>query len=247
VRDRALIWLVAQVTGGTGARGLGCEMAAPPEGGLLAPHPGARNTWGSRPSSAPYVTVEDEPYVTARNRIHGEDSPCFLDLYLLPEPFLGRHDAPLVALSAHPGRAGEDAQAYRRLGAADRLAEVATDRGTRFGWLADDVRAPPAGRWWRRCLGGRCRDGYGFGELADCDLAVEFHRYRSQAVVSATDNTAFAAVRVLPGRPGGQSRCRNRGDTSGPGMARSDTTARVLRAARLHEISADGITRQRKP
>jgi hypothetical protein len=85
-----------------------------------------------------------------------------------------------VVLSANPGRAPGDAEAYRNLGVAQRLTEIGTDGGTRFRWLADDVAGTPGGRWWRRCLGGLRDDGYSFDELASCVMAVEFHGYHSE-------------------------------------------------------------------
>jgi hypothetical protein len=96
------------------------------------------------------VVAEDEPHVAVWNGLHGVDSPFFLDLALPPEPFLGRWDAPLVVLSANPGRAPGDAETYRRLGAAQRLSEIGSVGGTRFRWLADDVADTPGRQWWRR-------------------------------------------------------------------------------------------------
>lgn len=139
-----------------------------------------RNPWIDLASSPPYVTADDAPYVTAWNNLPAvAGSPFSLDLDLPPEPFLGPHDAPLVVLSANPGRDPADAAAYRRIGMAERLAEVAKDGGTAFRWLGDDVRDTPAGRWWRRCLGALHKAGYSFGELSRCVLNVEFHGYHS--------------------------------------------------------------------
>jgi hypothetical protein len=70
-------------------------------------------------------------------------------------------------------------EAYKRIGVSDRLAEIAKDGGTRLRWLADDVQGTPGGRWWRRCLGGLADEGYGFDELSECVLDIEFHGYRS--------------------------------------------------------------------
>ena len=140
---------------------------------------GACNPWTGLGSAPPYIAAVDEPYITAWNSIVGTESPFFLDLSMPPEPFLGRWDAPLVVLSANPGRVPGDSEAYRHLGAAERLTEIGTDGGTRFRWLADDVASTPGGQWWRRCLGGLRDDGYSFDELADCVMAVEFHGYHS--------------------------------------------------------------------
>jgi len=138
-----------------------------------------RNPWISMPPSADYVTDEDGPYIEEWNKIHTGHPQYRIDLRLPPEPFLGYHDAPLVVLSANPGLAPDDYEAYQRVGAADRLAEVAKDGGGPFRWLADDVKDLPGGRWWRRCLSGLVKERLSFAELADLILAVEFHGYHT--------------------------------------------------------------------
>ena len=138
-----------------------------------------RNPWISLPPSADYVTEEDGPYIEEWNKIPIRHPQYRIDLRLPPEPFLGYHDAPLVVLSANPGLAPGDYEAYQRVGAADRLAELAKDGGGPFRWLAEDVKHTPGGKWWRRCLGGLVNKGLGFAELADLILAVEFHGYHA--------------------------------------------------------------------
>jgi hypothetical protein len=83
-------------------------------------------------------------------------------------------------LSANPGRAEGDAEAYRRIGAVSRLAEIAKDGGAPLRWLEEDVKNTPGGEWWRRCLGGLVKEGFSYAELADRILNVEFHGYHSQ-------------------------------------------------------------------
>jgi hypothetical protein len=144
-----------------------------------------RNPWADLACLPPYVTADDEPYVTAWNNLPAVAGSLFsLDLDLPPEPFLGPHDAPLVVLSANPGRDPGDDAAYQRIGVAGRLAEVSKDGGNTFRWLADDIRDTPAGRWWRRCLGALHKEGY---SSANCRNA--------SSTSNSTDTIPFAGPR----------------------------------------------------
>jgi len=59
------------------------------------------NPWTNRPSSASdYVLPEDRPYVVAWNRGQGEH--LRLHPEVMPEPFVGSRDAPLVVLQRNP-------------------------------------------------------------------------------------------------------------------------------------------------
>jgi hypothetical protein len=60
-----------------------------------------RNPWSDLPLKAPYVLPVDEPAISRFNaRAHPENA---LRLELIPEPFLGRPDAPVVLLNLNPG------------------------------------------------------------------------------------------------------------------------------------------------
>lgn len=140
-----------------------------------------RNPWTDLLASADgFVTEADQPYIEEWNKIHAGHREFQIDLSLPPEPFLGFHDAPLVVLSANPGRAEGDHEAYQRVGAADRLAEIVKEGGAPIRWLDEDVADTPGGRYWRRCLSGHVKDGLGFAELAVRILNVEFHGYHSE-------------------------------------------------------------------
>jgi hypothetical protein len=175
-----------------------------------------RNPWTGLGSSAPYVMAEDKPYIEAWNKLPGvADSPFRLQLDLPPEPFVGPYDAPLVVLSANPGWAPADAETYQRLGAAERLAEIAMDGGACFRWLADDVQDSPGGRWWRRCLGGLREEGYSFDDFVAVRAGCGVPRVPLGSLVRAAGHPPVAVVRVLPCRAGdGQGR-GDRADAGG--------------------------------
>jgi hypothetical protein len=63
-----------------------------------------------RPS---YVLASDEPHIRAFNATVGEGSRDALDLTLLPDPWVGRLQAPVVLLNLNPGHSPGDAAAHQ--------------------------------------------------------------------------------------------------------------------------------------
>ena len=59
------------------------------------------NPWLALPSRAPYVLPEDRSAVERFNRTAA--APVRLETSLLPEPYVGRVDAPVVLLTLNPG------------------------------------------------------------------------------------------------------------------------------------------------
>lgn len=59
------------------------------------------NPWPHFPRTAPYVLPEDAPLIVAFNRTARSEHRFHLDV--LPEPFLGAPDAPVLMLNLNPG------------------------------------------------------------------------------------------------------------------------------------------------
>ena len=57
------------------------------------------NPWGRLPCTAPFVLPEDKEEVLAFNKKVGEGHPAYLRLEVMPEPFVGKPDAPVVLLA----------------------------------------------------------------------------------------------------------------------------------------------------
>lgn len=76
-----------------------------------------KNPWVRLPPAAPFVLPEDEPHVRDYNQITGESSgrsAYVLDLDLLPVPYCGNWNAPIVVLGLNPFlRQGSDETTQR--------------------------------------------------------------------------------------------------------------------------------------
>ena len=64
------------------------------------------NPWLSLPEKAPFVLADDALHLEVYNEEHRSNTAYHL--HLLPLPFQGRPDAPIVLLSLNPGYAESD-------------------------------------------------------------------------------------------------------------------------------------------
>lgn len=106
--------------------------------------------WIDLPAEPPFVLPDDAPHVSMHERLYGGDPRRRLKLDRLPEPSLGRWDAPVVVLCGHPpacdeGR-GRDAQPVDRH---DALRQAIAGPPDRHLPLADP-RTGARHAWWRR-------------------------------------------------------------------------------------------------
>lgn len=136
------------------------------------------------PCGPTYVQPDDEPYVRAFNTIVGDDSPHALDLSLLPDPWVGRLDAPIVLLNLNPGRDPGDPAAHRLAEARNAIMANLRQEPTRFPLFYLDPDPPiadiPGARWWRRALR-PLTDRFGVDRVASQVVCLEFHGYHSVA------------------------------------------------------------------
>jgi hypothetical protein len=112
-----------------------------------------RNPWLDLPSEAPFVLPGDAQKIDAFNREASDSKRIHLNL--LPEPFLGSPDAPIVLLSLNPGFSPDDALSHSDATFAglsrDNLEHRASDHP--FYLLNPRITAP--GRlWWELHLRG---------------------------------------------------------------------------------------------
>jgi hypothetical protein len=116
------------------------------------------NPWGALDMGGPeYVLASDRPHVDVFNayRERTLDDRRFLNLKLLPEPFSGRRDAPVVILGRNPTYDDLDQELhatnvdYRE----KLLANLADDpSGQVLVHALSTFRHTHSGRWWYRCL-----------------------------------------------------------------------------------------------
>lgn len=138
------------------------------------------NPWADLPDTAPYVLPADRERVLAFNDRHGGSPADRLHLQILPEPYIGRIDAPIVLLKLSPGYLPEK----RRFTEDPRCREV-----WRLNALHEPLDYPfypldpflawtATARWWRRRLG-RLIDTFGERLLAENLLSIEAFPYHS--------------------------------------------------------------------
>jgi hypothetical protein len=141
-----------------------------------------RNPWTGLAARPPYVLEEDRPYVKAWNDTVGaERADLRLAVELLPDPFVGPRDAPLVILGLNPGFAGPELVEHRSRRFRDAVRSNLSDRRAHIHfYLTEPFAETAGGRWWRRCLRTLLKEGWTYEELARRVLAIEFHGYHSQ-------------------------------------------------------------------
>ena len=65
-----------------------------------------QNPWVTLPATPPYVFPDDAEAIGRFNKTADDSYRYHLDI--LPEPFLGRPDAPVVLLNLNPGYSGDE-------------------------------------------------------------------------------------------------------------------------------------------
>jgi len=138
----------------------------------------AVNPWNTLPATAPFVLAADRDAVAAFNQQAKQEH--VIDIGLLPEPFLGSPDAPIVLLGLNPGWSCEDSRWYAtpefsRLCRAS-LAHEAVDFP--FYLLNPAISGAPGARWWAAKLGALIKD-VNLATVACNVLCVEFFPYHS--------------------------------------------------------------------
>ena len=140
------------------------------------------NPWLDLPAERPYVLLSDKPHVEAFNRVHRDQRDTLLDARLLPEPWIGRLDAPVVLLLLNPGWQEEDLELHRqeafKRASLDNLAQRHSEWP--FHYLDPAFSDSAGGRWWWRCLR-QVVETCGREATAHHVLGLEFHGYHSKS------------------------------------------------------------------
>lgn len=161
------------------------------------------NPWCRLPAVPPHVLEEDAALIAAFNR---RARPMHrVDQTLLPEPFLGRHDAPVVVLGLNPGWRSDDAAWHVDPEFVARSRANLEQRPLAFPfYLLDPSLSAPGCRWWSRKLW-RPIEAVGLDAVAHRLLCVEFfgyhsHRYGSGVPRLPSQEFGFDVVRAAIGR-----------------------------------------------
>lgn len=140
------------------------------------------NPWADLPDTAPYVLPDDREQVMAFNSRRGLSPIHKLQLHILPEPYIGRADAPIVLLRLSPGYSPLDA----RFTADARCREVwrrnALHQALDYPFYPLDpfLAWTASAGWWHRRLG-RLIGQFGERLLAEsllCIMAFPYHSIR---------------------------------------------------------------------
>ena len=150
----------------------------------------AKNPWHRLPDKPPFVLDEDKDAVLAFNEeARQKGHPHALNLDIIPVPFVGRPDAPVVLLGNIAGAGDEHLDDYKKWPAyADRLHKnlLHQNLDCQFLPMGPDVDTlPPHKAWWNDKLK-HLLDSFGNGAAAESILArsllaVEFFPYRSRS------------------------------------------------------------------
>lgn len=138
------------------------------------------NPWRELPGSEPFVLACDRGPI---EQYHASTPPAShrLHLELLPEPFLGRPDAPVVLLNLNPGFNSEDILAHRRpdFAEAARLTLFHAPQQYPFYLLDPRFCESSGARWWRTHLR-QLIYRYGEDRIANAVACVEYFGYHSE-------------------------------------------------------------------
>jgi hypothetical protein len=135
------------------------------------------NPWADLPAIEPFVLPCDRLTVEAHNTIAAPAER--LDLRLMPEPFMGRPDAPIVLLALNPGLSSRDLRAHRRPEFQARVRSCLAHGSDQYPfYYLDPSQRGPGVDWWRR-VAGSLVEQFGAEAVADRMLCVEYLPYHS--------------------------------------------------------------------
>jgi hypothetical protein len=145
--------------------------------------PERSNPWTALPLAADYVLNDDEPPITAFNQHPTTHADVTVRLELLPEPFLGDPEAPVVLLNLNPGFDAVEDRRWHAFPVFQDLsrANLSHDRSLLYPFfLLDPLLATSGGgKWWRqrlKMLIARC----GLEQVARNLFCVEYFPYHSK-------------------------------------------------------------------
>jgi len=137
------------------------------------------NPWKALPRRPPFVVTSDAPYIEAFNQRFAAKKSHRIDTRLLPEPFVGRPDAPVLLLALNPGWSPKDLRWNRRSSFRHRVRSCLSHAAATWPFYhLDPSEKGPGARWWRRNLGRLVKDSSSEA-VAQHVLCVEYFPYHS--------------------------------------------------------------------
>jgi hypothetical protein len=139
------------------------------------------NPWKDLPEKSPYVLEADKAIIDAHNARLEKGSLYEVHLSVLPEPFLGRPDAPVVLLNLNPGwNENKDPPNHSRPEFIKRNRENLLHESNNYPfYLLDPSLRPNRTVWWEKRLGALI-ESVGLEAVAQNVLCVEYFPYHSK-------------------------------------------------------------------
>ncbi|MCA1792253.1 MAG: hypothetical protein LC667_21125 [Thioalkalivibrio sp.] len=134
------------------------------------------NPWKGLPDSRPYVLPED---ASAIERFNARASALWrIELDAIPEPFLGRPEAPVVLLNLNPGFSEDDLTWHEEPTFKEQSLRNLTHRSEWLFYLLDPSLNAPGCIWWRKRLR-RLIEATSLEAVSNGVLCVELFPYHS--------------------------------------------------------------------
>jgi hypothetical protein len=137
-----------------------------------------KNPWLELRDSPPFVLPDDRSAVEVFNSNPNERTRLELDL--LPEPFVGRVDAPILLLLLNPGVSDDDFARHEQPEFRARVRACHRQEQAPYpNYYLDPAVDGPGARWMRRVLSFLIRE-FGNETVASAIAALEFFPYHSR-------------------------------------------------------------------
>jgi hypothetical protein len=134
-----------------------------------------KNPWNDLPDKAPFTLPCDRAYVDAYNKLE-PNGDLRINTHLLPEPFHGNPNAPVVVLLLNPGINGDEEQFHKSKDFAAALKESISAKSNGMHFHLTGKWQGPGFAWWAKA----CKSLLGIPELHRKILSVEFSPYHSK-------------------------------------------------------------------
>ena len=136
------------------------------------------NPWSALPAVAPFVLPSDAPAVEAFNQRAA--APLRVETSLLPEPFVGRVEAPVILLTLNPGVSAGDFALHEDPAFQERVLGCHRQEKSPYpNYYLDPEVSGPGAAWVRR-IARPLLNEFGDEVVANALTLVEFFPYHSE-------------------------------------------------------------------
>lgn len=137
-----------------------------------------RNPWVALPTKAPFVLEADRPAIDRYNRTARPDR--YVQTSLMPEPFVGRVNAPILLLLLNPGLSDDDFGLHARADFRDGVRRCLHQERTSYANYFLEPNAVGAGARWTRRVLSRLLEEFGAQTVANRVGQLEYFPYHSR-------------------------------------------------------------------